>query len=212
VDRRTALTLFLGLLAVLAVATAAATLDSAVSNDRGGAVGAGGDSDGFGVGEDADEGGSAGSQFGGRITLPTLCYPILNDPRVIGGALLAFLGVGYLLRRSTGSWLPAFALGLSLSVPTYVVYAILTSCRTASADSGLLPFGGNGTSFLPEGAGGGASAVGGEGASTPSAVLAILLVVALAGAVVMLFASTGSSGGASGSGGSSSSPPPPWRP
>jgi hypothetical protein len=190
VERRTLLTVALAVLAILAVAAAAATLDSTVSPDSGGSFGAGaGDSGAFGADNDADSSGTEESQFGGRPFV-ALCYPILNEPWLLGLILLGFLGVGALMRRSTGSWIPAFAIGLSLSIPAYVIHRILTNCGTPPGEPMGLPFGGNESSFLPRGGGQGSSLAQGTGVSTPNAVLGVLLVVALAGAVLLLFVST----------------------
>lgn len=189
-ERRTLLTVALAVLAIVAVAAAAATLDTAVSPDSGGSFGAGeGDQGEFGTGDEADQSGTERSPFGGRAFIE-LCYPLLNEPWLIGTVLLGYLGVGALMRRSTGSWLPAFAIGLSLSIPAYVIHRILTSCGSPPGDGGMLPFGGNGTGFLPQGGGEGTSLAQGSGVSTPNAILGILLFVALAGAVVLLFVST----------------------
>ncbi|MFB6154504.1 MAG: DUF4129 domain-containing protein [Haloferacaceae archaeon] len=192
-NRNAALTVALAALAVLALALAAATLDSAVVTEGGGRVGLGpNDSPNVGGSNERNASGLDAEPLGGRLYFDTVCYPVLKEPWVVGLLLLGFALVAAAGYRSTNSWLPAAALVVALGIPTVMLYSILTACGTAdSTEMGLAPLGGNGTSFLPQGGGGSGGLGGGSAVSTPTSIFGVLLVVALIGAVVLLFVSTG---------------------
>lgn len=179
-------------MALVAVALAAATLETAVVTEPGGAFGVGPDTDGaFGT-DSSEQSGTEGEQYGGRLRIGGICYPALTDPRLLLAALALYLVVAYATYRSTDSFLPAIAILVSLGMPAYLLYAILTSCVPASETQlGIFPFGGNGSSIFPEGGGGGSGLTGGQAVSTPTAVFGVLLVVAVAGAILMLLVTTG---------------------
>ena len=191
VNRNAARTLALAALAVLALALAAATLDSAVVTEGGGSLGAGPNERGSVGPSDQQDAGLDREAMGGAAPVFTFCYPVLNEPWVIGLGVLAFLLLGYAAYRSTGSMLPPIVLVVSFGLPVVLLHRILTSCATASSDGGLVPFGGNGTSILPRGGGASGGLDPGQTVSTPTTVFGVLLVVAILGAVLLLFVSTG---------------------
>jgi hypothetical protein len=191
VDRSTALTVGVAVLAVVALSLAAATLDSATVQEGG---------SGLGVGpvEQPGVGTGGGGEFGTRQEAAEggapvgLCYPWLADPPAILAIVGLFLLMGAITYYQTRTLLVPVSLTLAFGIPVGLVYALLTSCRPAGG-GGLFPTSSaNGTGILPAGGGSSGLAEGASGTvSTPSAVLAILLVVALAGSVVMLFVATG---------------------
>lgn len=193
--------LLVALVAILAIALAAGTLNSAVAPD--GSVGAGGEG-GLGGGAGADEGAAEGEEgdratfgftsLGGALpVIPLPCYPLLNDPRVLLGGLLV-VGVGlYLLYRRDGPLTP-IAVVAAFGPPTMLVHALLTACRQADEVRVSLPLGNRTTNItaafgMTSGSGGGGAAAGG----TPvvSLLLFGVLGVAFVVAVALLFRSTG---------------------
>jgi hypothetical protein len=192
VNRNAARTLALAALAVLALALAAATLDSAVVTDGGGSLGAGPNERGAVGPGDQQSTGLDSEAMGGSAPIFTFCYPVLNEPWVVGLGILAFLLLGAAAYRSTGSMLPPVVLVVSIGLPALLLHRILTSCATASSEGGgLIPFGGNGTSILPRGGGASGGLDPGQTVSTPTTVFGVLLIVAILGAVLLLFVSTG---------------------
>jgi hypothetical protein len=192
VNRNTALTVALAALAVLALALAAATLDSAVVTEGGGTTGLGPQNNpSVGGDDDANSSGFDREPMGGSLYFDTICYPVLNELWVIGLIVLGLSLVGAAGYRSTGSMFPAVALIVALGIPTVMLHAVLTACGTADADRMGLPLGGNGSAILPQGGGGSGGLGGGETISTPTTVFGVLLVVAVLGAVLLLFVSTG---------------------
>jgi hypothetical protein len=189
---RNARTVALAALAVVALALAAATLDSAVVTEGGGSLGAG-PSDRTGVGPaDQSDLGADTETMSGRFPVVSVCLPVLNEPWVISLVVLAFLLLGAAAYRSTGSLLPPAVLVVSFGMPVVLVHRVLTSCSTVSRrHGGLLPFGGNESALLPRGGGGSGGLAPGQTVSTPTALFGLLLVVAILGAVVLLFVSTG---------------------
>jgi hypothetical protein len=191
VDRNTALTVGVAVLAVVALSLAAATLDSATVQEGGSGLGAGPvDQPGVGTGSDRDFGTQQEAAGGGMAV--GLCYPWLAEPPAILAIVGVFLLLGAITYYQTRTLLVPVSLTLAFGIPVGLVYALLTSCRSGTG-GGLFPASaGNGTGILPSG--GGSSGLT-EGAtqtvSTPSAILAILLVVALAGSVLMLFVASG---------------------
>jgi hypothetical protein len=180
----------LAALAVLALAVAAATIDSLVTP-----TGATGPGFGIGGGGGVGTGDSPGFGFGDRplgaglVVLP--CFPVLTEPRVVAAILLAFLAAGAGTYWKTGSMLPPVALWLAAGLPVAFVWTVLTECTRGgrARDSPGVLFNG---SFLP--AGGGAGAFGdtvGSTVSAPTLLLYVLLFVALAGSALLLVLSTG---------------------
>jgi hypothetical protein len=191
VDRNTALTVGVAVLAVVALSLAAATLDSATVQEGGSGLGVGPvDQPGVGTGGERNFGTQQEASDGGM--LGGFCSPWLADPLVVLGIVGAFLLMGAITYYQTRTVLVPASLTLAFGIPVWLVWSLLTTCRSPSA-GGLFPAPtGNGTGILP--AGGGSSGLA-EGAtqtvSTPSAILVILLVVALAGSVLMLFVASG---------------------
>ncbi|WP_227355248.1 DUF4129 domain-containing protein [Haladaptatus salinisoli] len=192
-DTDTARPVVIALLCVLAISLAAATLNSAVTEDGSGGTGFGSGSGGTGFGEEnrSSPSGGRGAALSVPIELP--CYPVLaSGPAIlaIAGAFLLLVGVAYRRKGLLG----AFAIVGPVGVPILLVHALLTAC-TVSAPRGskgrLLPF--NRSNFsLPGGGSGGL----GDGASTvmtPSLALFVVLGIALVGAVVLLVKSSGGS-------------------
>jgi hypothetical protein len=192
VDRNTALTVGVAVLAVVALSLAAATLDTATVQEGGSGIGAGpSDTSGFGSGASSGFGTAGEPRDGSPI--PGLCYPWLADPLAVLGIVGAFLLLGMITYYQTRTLLVPVSLTLAFGIPVGLVWALLTSCRSGSVEGGLFPGpGGNATSILPAGGGSSGFAQGtAQTVSTPSVLLAILLVVALAGSVLMLFVASG---------------------
>ncbi|WP_458188594.1 DUF4129 domain-containing protein [Haladaptatus sp. NG-WS-4] len=181
----------IALLGVLAIALAAATLNSAVTADGGGGTGFGFGPGGSGFGE-TDESTSP-EQPGTAPVVPISfpCYPVLMS----GPAIAAIVG-GFLLLVGVAYWraglLGAFAVVGPVGVPVLLAHAILTACTSAStggANGSLLPGDEQRNFSLPAGGSGGA----GDGAATvlsPSLALFVVLGIALVGAVVLLVKSS----------------------
>ncbi|WP_129114739.1 DUF4129 domain-containing protein [Halegenticoccus tardaugens] len=193
-DRNTALTAALALLAVVALALSAATLDTAtVSSDGGGG--------GLAPVDGPESGGVGGSPPGvpmsggedGRLWFP--CIPELADPAIALGIVAAFgLGLALLYWRVRTFVLPAAA-AVAFGVPIVLAYALLTACAAPGAGTEPLSLGdGPGETPLPAGGGEGLGPAG-EVASTPSIALGLVLLVALLGSVLLLFVSTGDADG-----------------
>lgn len=190
-DRQTALTVGVAVLAVVALSLAAATLDSATVQEGGSGIGVGpAEQPGVGTGSDGNFGTREGGAAGG--TPVGLCYPWLAEPPAVLAIVGAFLLMSAITYYQTRTLLVPFSLTLAFGIPVGLVWALLTSCRSPGG-GGLFPTSSaNGTGILPAGGGSTGFAEGAtQTVSTPSALLAILLVVALAGSVVMLFVASG---------------------
>jgi hypothetical protein len=177
-------------LAVVAIAVAAATIDSTVAPAGGSGLGSASGAEG--VGTDPSGGVGVTGPPAGEFVPLSPCVEALRDPVAVGVIVLAFLVVGGLAYRSTGSFLPPLALWLAFGLPVGLIYAVLTSCGAAEPFSMGLGGAGNSSAVLPSG--GGAGALGGatgRQVSTPTAVLGVVLVVALLGSVLLLLVSTG---------------------
>lgn len=191
----------IALVAVLAIAVAAGTLNTAVPHDGG--VGAGGE-DGLGEDMGGDEGREGGDErdpssfgFTGLAgvfpVIPMPCFPFLNEWRFFAGfALVAGIGL-YLLYRRTGPFGPVVAVA-ALGPPVLLVHAVLTACRAAEEVRISLPLANRTanesvTFGLGGGSGGGGAATGG----TPVATVALfgVLGLALIVSVALLFQATG---------------------
>lgn len=193
-DRNTALTVGVAVLAVVALSLAAATLDSATVQEGGSGIGAGpSDSSGFGSGASGGFGTAGESRDGSPI--PSLCYPWLADPLAVLGIVGAFLLMGAITYYQTRTLLVPVSLTLAFGIPVGLVWARLAFCpgdRSGGGGGLFAGSGGNATGIFPAG-GGSSGLVQGtaQTVSTPSVLLAILLVVALAGSVLMLFVASG---------------------
>ena len=195
-DRDRVLPLALALLAVVALALAAATLDSAVVADGAGLAG-----DGSGVG--SDDGNVAGEPGGGTDaaadrslagaagTSEPLCLPALREPPALLVGGLLFAGLFAVVYRSTRSTAAGTAVCGAVGLPVGLLWAGLASCGSAG-DVAPPPTGGAvGEGMLPAGGGGSDGAAGAVSSSTP--LIALFVAVAIAVVLVALLA-TGSDG------------------
>ncbi len=192
VDRSTAGALGLALLAVVAFAVAAATIDSTVVTD-GGSFGFGpGDSGGGGVGETQDTGFEPLSGDTEGFSIPTPCLPWLLSPEVLALVAAVFLLLGGYSYWETRSLLPPVAIVLALGPPVALLIGLLTSCnRGFSFSSRATEAAGNISLFQPGGGGRlGEGAGGVQSVSPPTLLFTLLLVVALGVAVFMLVTGT----------------------
>lgn len=200
--RDTALALVLALLALLAIGLAAATLDNPVSSSG----------DGFGSGSGDGTGGGSGAERTeternssvspgipgmeeGKIEAPAPCIKWLDTFWVKLGLVLGILAIAGLVAYLSKVPMLGATVVLPLSLFTYTVFLILTSCGTFQLNFG----GGIG---LGAGDRGGNNSTGGGGmgeaaetvASQPSLLLGIILVVLVVAAVILLFFATGNAG------------------
>ncbi|KAB1186599.1 MULTISPECIES: DUF4129 domain-containing protein [Haloferax] len=194
-DRSAYGALALALLAVVALAVAAATIDSTVVTDGGPSGFGAGNAGGSGAGETQDTGFQPLSGDTEGISIPTPCLPWLLSPEVVGLVLAGFLLLGGYAYWETRSLLPPVAVVLALGPPVVLLFGFLTACRrefslstqAAAAVGNISVFAPGGGGSLGEGAGGVQSV------SPPTALFSLLLVVALVAALVMLVTGTGDS-------------------
>jgi hypothetical protein len=195
VNRNTALTVVLALLAVVALSVAAATLDTATTSDAGGNLGSGPNTE-SGVGEQESSDGDLGNQgamVGGALDMSLPCFPFLNDPMVVTSLLVGMaLLVGGVYHRTRSSLVSGGVL-FSIGTPLALLHAFLTSCAVSreQPEQSLVPLPENGSSLVPAASGATGLNQTGQTLSTPSALLGVVLVVAVAGSLLMLFLSTG---------------------
>ena len=193
-NRKTALTVVLALAAVVALSLSAATLDTATNVGSGSAIGGGPTSD-SGLGGDSSserDVGLQGDPLGGGAPIQ-ICVPWLASQGAIGGLLAAFALLATLVYWRSRSLLVVAAVLFVTGIPTGIVHALLTSCRSAASNrpSSLLPGAGNNTSFFPGASGATGLNQAGETLSTPSALLGVVLLLAVVGSVLALFIATG---------------------
>lgn len=171
--------LLIALVAILAIALAAATLNTAV--DPGGSAGSTADGP-FVGGADRSAGEDQGSSnlgvlgFGGAFpVIPLPCYPVLNELWFLATVALVGGTVLYGLYRWKGPLVP-YAIVAGLAPPGLLVHALLTACRQAERIRLTLPLAGrlsNTTGVF--------SLAGGAGSGGPPVVpLALVGVLALA--------------------------------
>ena len=194
-DRDRVLPLALALLAVVALALAAATLDSAIVADGAGlggdASGVTGD-DGSAAGEPAGSPDAAAdrSLAGAAGTSSPPCAPALREPPALLVGGLLFVGLFAVVYRSTRSTAAGTAVCGAVGLPVGLLWVGLASCGSAG-DVAPLPTGGAvGEGLLPAG-GGSDGAAGAVSSSTP--LIALFVAVAVAVVLVALLA-TGSDG------------------
>lgn len=137
--------LLIALVAILAIALAAGTLNTAVS--PGGAAGSSAQ-DGFlggddpSAGEDRDRSNIGFPGFGGAFpVIPLPCYPVLNELWFLAGVALVAGTVLYGLYRWKGPLVP-YAVVAGLAPPGLLVHALLTACREAETVRLSLPLAG----------------------------------------------------------------------
>lgn len=197
VDRDRALPLALALLAIVSLALAAATLDSAVVGDTGPVVGGG--EDGFGderrQSGDRSFGTPAEDTGGGTLSLST-CWPVVREPPVLAAIGLVFLGLFAAVYRSTRSAFAGVVVCGGVALPVGFAWGLLAIC--AQPMTGVSR-NGTGIGVRNWSSSGGAS--GGGGASTlssPTILLVLLAVLAVAVlAVAVLVGRNGGEGDAS---------------
>lgn len=184
-------------LAILAVAVAAATLDSAVATPQGfGASGNGGTGDQRGVLPGSEGSGSSvplGPPEGGFGAFDLPCVELLSDVRFLLGAGVVVLGIGYWLYRR-GGLLATVGFAAAFGPPAIVLHLLLTACGRERDGGGLIGGGAaNDTTGLVGDAAAGLLGSGAAGGGTPvlSAVLFAVVGIALVAAVVLLVGSTG---------------------
>lgn len=139
--------LLIALVAILAIALAAGTLNTAVS--PGGQGAAAGD-DGRIPGDadpsvvDDDEAGRVGFlDLGGELpVVPLPCYPVLNEFRFLASFALVAGVVLYGLYRWKGPLVP-YAVVAGLAPPGLLIHALLTACREAEEVRLSLPLSGS---------------------------------------------------------------------
>ena len=191
-DRDRARPLALALVAILALALSAATLDSAVVSDR--ASGLGGDDEGFGnerrSADDPDiGGGTAGNASSGGAAVFRPCWPVLREPPVLAGLGLMFLGLFGAAYRSTRSGFAGAVVCGGVAVPVGLVWAALAYCPPppspgARNATGIGARNGSG----PSGGAGGLGRSGAEALSSPTALLLLVAMVGLAIVAVAVYA------------------------
>ncbi len=203
-DRDRALPLALALLAIVALALSAATLDSAVVPE--GASGFGGDDRGFG--DDRPEGGastadgSVGDRSDARALPFSPCWPVLREPAVLAGYGLLLVGLFAAVYRSTRSAFAGVVVCGGVTVPFAFLWAAFAFCGPppgATSRNGTTAGAANG-SRVPEGGAGGLGNAGAETLSSPTVLLVLLVVVALAVVGVAVLATGRDDGAASGPG------------
>ncbi len=189
-DIDTARPIVIALLCVLAIAVAAATLNSAVTT--------GGDGTGFGYGSGGTGFSESDRSSSNQTVAPTAaapidlpCYPVL----MTAPAILAILG-GFLLLVAIAYWraglLGSIAIVGPVGIPVLLIHALLTACAVSPLQrpNGSFLGGANRSDFsFPPGGSGGP----GDGATTltsPSVVLFVVLGIALVGALVLLVKSS----------------------
>ena len=191
-DRDRARPLALAIVAILALALSAATLDSAVVSD--GASGLGGDDEGFGnERRPADDpglgGGTTGNASSGGSAVFTGCWPALREPPILAGLGLGFLGLFGAAYRSTRSGFAGAVVCGGVAVPVGLVWAALAYCPPppspgAQNATGIGALNGSG----PSGGAGGLGRAGAEALSSPTALLLLVAVVGLAVVAVAVYA------------------------
>ncbi|MFH5798107.1 DUF4129 domain-containing protein [Haladaptatus sp. CMAA 1911] len=190
-ERDTARTIVIALLCILAIAFAAATLNSAVSEDGSG-TGLGGGPGGVGSSRTNSSAPQVAGNGGPSMPFQMPCYPVLDTaPAIllILGAFLLLVGIAY--RKAGG--LGAFAVIGPVGIPVLLLHALLTACTVSplQRDGGLMGEFNRSDLSLPQGGTGGL----GDGAKTmsPSILMFLVLGIALVGAVVLLVRSSSGS-------------------
>ncbi len=186
-ERDTARVVVIALLCILAIAFAAATLNSTMENGSGNGLGGGpGGVGGSQTNRSSPKMPMSGGTAGSLVKLP--CYPILDSTAAILGMLVAFLLLVALAYRKAGG-LGAIAVVGPVGVPLLLVHALLTACTVPTAGGSLFAAMNRSNMSLPKGGTGGIGN-GANGTSAPSVIMFVVLGVALLGAVVLLVRSS----------------------
>ncbi|MFB6219827.1 MAG: DUF4129 domain-containing protein [Halolamina sp.] len=199
--RDTALALVLALLALLAIGIAAATLDNPVSSSGDGFGSGSGGGIGSGAGEQTETERNSSPSLGipgleeGKLEAPAPCYDHLDTLPVKLAIVLAILAIGAIAAYLSEVPVLGVAIIGPLSVFTYTIFLILTTCGTLELNFG----GGIGLGAGQQGAnnstaGGSMGDAADAVASQPSILLGIVLVVLVGAAVLLLFVATGDAG------------------
>ncbi len=198
-DRDTAITLSIGLLAIVALGAAAATLDTAVT------VGGGDGGSGFGSGT-AEDGSTTGAGSGPLIPggftgeIDPICYPVLQEPFVIAAIAFVFVGIFAYIYRDSGDPFPAFVVCGVVAIPVGIVWTLLAFCgdplssgsNEEDAGTGFpIESGPTNETRFPLLGGGGSGEASGTAISAPTVVVFLLIGIALLGAVAVVLASRG---------------------
>lgn len=197
VDRDTAFNLGVAVLAIVALGTAAATLDTAV------VLGGGDGGSGFGSGTTEDQsGGGSGSgpllpgEFTGEIE--PVCFPVLREPLVLTGIGLTFAGGVSLLYLHVREPLSTAIVSAVAALPVGVVWFLFAFCGepidslSNPSEAGIpVAAGATNETRIPLFGGGGSGEASGTVLSAPSAVVFVLIGVALVGVVTVLLAGRG---------------------
>jgi hypothetical protein len=202
VDRERGLQLVVALLAIVALAVAAATLDSTVMPEGG-------------SGSGGEDGGGPGSGTRELTTTPypvdenstyidasDNCLPFLREPPALLTGLLLFVGLFVATYRSTKSRVAGAAICGAVGLPVGLVWGVLAFCSSESAGrvvtSTSTP-GGTATNGTGGGAGGSGGLGGGaEALSSPPLLFALFVLVALLVVVVAVLSLGTDRGGAAG--------------
>ncbi len=178
----------IALLCILAIAFAAATLNSAVNSGSGSGLGGGPGGVGGGHTNQSSPGmqGSRG-KMGAQINLP--CYPVLDSSVAILIILALFLVALVLAYRKAGGLGVVAVIG-PVGVPLLFIHALLTSCVTTVGGGNMLPSMNRSNLSFPTGGTGGLGN-GTAGTATPSIIMFVVLGVALLGAIALLVRSSG---------------------
>lgn len=181
---------------VVAIGLAAATLpnpDATAGSGGGFGGGSGGSGVGAGNGSTAGEGsGSAFLPFAGTVQSLSLCYPFLTTPAFLVPALLAVALLLALVYWRTNA-LVVVALLAVLSLPTVLVYSLLTACtfEASTPDSSPANNTTRGLNTTSGGGGGGGGADAAIQAVLPTPLLVALFVLVLGVTAFVLLRATG---------------------
>lgn len=190
VDRERALPLALALLAVVSLAVAAATIDSAVVTD--GASGVGGDDEGFGN-ERRDSGNRTGANVSaggaGRPLPLSPCAPFLREPPVLLTAGVLLVGLFAAAYRSTRSSFASAVVVGGVAFPLGLVWAAVAFCPQLSGGSQNVTRGIPNGSYGPVGGSGGLAETGRGALASPTLLVLLLTVVAVGVVAVAVYAS-----------------------
>ncbi|MCL9815526.1 DUF4129 domain-containing protein [Natronocalculus amylovorans] len=189
-DRSALVAIAVALLAVMALAVGAATIDSAVTSD--------GTESGFGSGDGSFIGDSPGTDEQAdaapdrSFDIPFPCVTLLTEPTTLVVVFALWVAIGYLAYRDTGS---LFAAGVLMAAVVFVfgpLYLVLAACGDPFDITLPVPdmgTGGGGDGGLFEG--GGSPGEDGEQSPTvpiPTALFGLLLIIGLLGGVFLLLA------------------------
>lgn len=184
-DRDVALPFVVGLLAVVALALAAATVDTAVVTEGGSGLGGTGDDRLIGTGDEGDVGDDTDPP---AVDSPDdelgfgACWPAVREPPVLAAIGLFFVALFAAAFRSTGSAFAGIVVCFAAAHPIGLAWVLLAICGSPSLEA-LMPGGVDGgagnLSLFPTG--GGSLGDGAAGTvSSPSVLVGALIAIAVA--------------------------------